>query len=75
MKEKKPKKPLNKFARFSGIGFQMFAIIGFGTFIGFKLDEKYPNQKNLFTLGFSLSAVIISIAYVIRQITSATKDN
>ena len=75
MKDQKQKKPLNKFARFSGIGFQMFAIIGLGTFIGFKLDEKYPNPKNLFTLGFSLSAVIISIVYVIRQITSATKDN
>ena len=75
MKEQKPKKPLNKFARFSGIGFQMFAIIGFGTFLGFKLDKKYPNPKNLFTLGFSLGSVIISILYVIRQINSASKNN
>lgn len=75
MKEQKQNKPLNKFARFSGIGFQMFAIIGFGTFVGFKLDEKYPNPKNLFTLGFSLGSVIISIYYVIRQINSASKDN
>ena len=75
MEEQKQNKPLNKFARFSGIGFQMFAIIGFGTFVGFKLDEKYPNPKNLFTLGFSLGSVIISIYYVIRQINSASKDN
>ena len=75
MKEQKQNKPLNKFARFSGIGFQMFAIIGFGTFVGFKLDEKYPNPKNLFTVGFSLGSVIISIYYVIRQINSASKDN
>jgi hypothetical protein len=75
MKEKKQEKPLNKFARFSGIGFQMIAIIAFGTFVGVKLDEKYPNEKNLFTLSFSLGSVIISILYVIRQIISASKDN
>jgi hypothetical protein len=74
MKEKKQGKPLNKYARFSGIAFQMFAIIGLGTYIGVKLDKKYPNEKNLFTLGFSLGSVIISILYVIRQIISASKD-
>jgi F0F1-type ATP synthase assembly protein I len=52
----------------------MIAIIAVGTFIGVKLDEKYPNKNNLFTLIFTLSSVIISVVYVIRRIIAASKD-
>lgn len=74
MEEKKQKKPLNKYARFSGIAFQMIAIIAIGTYIGIRIDEKYPNDNDIYTLLFSLGSVIISILYVIRQIISASKD-
>lgn len=75
----KPKKQgkdtqLNNYARLSSIAFQMIAIIAVGTFIGVKLDEKYPNKNNLFTLIFTLSSVIISVVYVIRRIIAASKD-
>jgi len=53
----------------------MFAIIGVGTFIGVKLDEKYPNKHNLYTLILSLTSVIMSIVYVIRRIIAGSKDN
>lgn len=53
----------------------MFAIIGVGTFIGYKLDGLYPNEHNLYTLAGSLSSVIISIVYVIRRIIAASKDD
>jgi hypothetical protein len=46
----------------------MMAIIGLGTFAGIKLDEAYPNEKNLYTLGLTLAGVILSIFYVIRRI-------
>jgi hypothetical protein len=69
-----PKKSLNKYAKFSGLAFQMFAIIALGAYLGVKLDEKYPNKKNLFTLGFLLGSVLLSIFHVIRQIISASKD-
>ena len=75
MEQKKPKKPLNKYARLSGIGFQMIVIICLGTYLGIKLDEKYPNENKMFTLVFSLGSVIISIVYVIRRIISSSKDN
>lgn len=71
---KKQKKQLNVYARFSGIAIQMAAIIALGTFIGIKLDEKYPNKYNLYTLGFTLSSVIASIVYVIRRIIATSKD-
>jgi hypothetical protein len=53
----------------------MVAIIGVGTFIGFKLDETYPNKHSLYTLAGSLSSVIISIVYVIRRIIASSKDD
>ena len=71
---RKPKKQLNTYARFSGLAIQMFAIIGIGTFIGYKLDENYPNKHNLFTLFGSLSSVIISIIYIIRRIIATSKE-
>ena len=74
-KDKKENKPLNTYARFSSIAIQMVAIIGVGTFIGFKLDEMYPNKHSLYTLAGSLSSVIISIVYVIRRIIASSKDD
>ena len=68
------KKPLNSYARFSGMAIQMFAIIGLGTFAGVKLDEYYPNEHNLFSVSLALISVIASIIFVIRQIISASKD-
>ncbi len=75
MNNQKPKRSLNKYTKLSGLAFQMFAIIGFGSFIGVKLDEYYPNQHDLYTLILSLSSVLISIFYVIRRIISSSKDN
>ncbi|WP_156113364.1 AtpZ/AtpI family protein [Wocania ichthyoenteri] len=70
----KPKRQLNTYARFSGLAIQMFAIIGVGTFIGYKLDENYPNKHSLFTLFGALSSVIISIIYIIRRIIATSKE-
>lgn len=71
----KPKGQLNTYARFSGLAIQMLTIIGAGTYIGYKLDENYPNQHNLYTTIGSLSAVILSLVYIIRRIIAASKDD
>ncbi|MCF6295161.1 MAG: AtpZ/AtpI family protein [Flavobacteriaceae bacterium] len=73
--DQKPKGQLNTFARFSGLGFQMIAIIGIGSFIGVKLDEKYPNKHNLYTIILSLISVILAIVFIIRRIIAASKDD
>ncbi|RNC88201.1 MAG: AtpZ/AtpI family protein [Winogradskyella sp.] len=71
--QKKQKEQLNTYAKFSGIAIQMIAIILVGTFVGVKLDEKFPNENSLYTLGFTLGSVIISIVYVIRRIIANSK--
>jgi len=76
MNKQKPKKQLrNKYAQFSSVGIQMFVIIALGTYAGVKLDEKYPNEHDLYTVGLSLSSVILAIIFVIRRILSVTKDD
>lgn len=71
---KDQKNRLNSYARLSGLVIQMIAIIGVGTFAGIKLDEAYPNKKNLCTLGLTLAGVILSIVYVIRRIIASSKE-
>ena len=71
---KDQKNRLNSYARLSGLVIQMIAISGVGTFAGIKLDEAYPNEKNLCTLGLTLAGVILSIVYVIRCIIASSKE-
>jgi F0F1-type ATP synthase assembly protein I len=52
----------------------MIGIIFIGSFVGVKLDEKFPNENNWFTVCSSLLSVILSIVMVIRNINSASKD-
>ncbi|WP_339622700.1 AtpZ/AtpI family protein [uncultured Winogradskyella sp.] len=72
---KNQKNKLSAYAKYSSIGFQMFAIIGIGTFLGVKLDAYYSNNNNLCTIILSLISVIISIVYVIKRIIADSKDN
>lgn len=72
---KNQKNKLSAYAKYSSIGFQMFAIIGIGTFLGVKLDAYYSNNNNLYTIILSLISVIISIVYVIKRIIADSKNN
>jgi ATP synthase protein I len=72
----KNKNRLQAYARFSGIAFEMIAIIGLGTYGGMKLDEAYPNSYSLFTIICSLLSVGIAMYVVIKQVsTDSKKDN
>ncbi len=74
-KEKQKKNKLKNYAVFSGIAFEMMAIIGAGSFLGYKLDEKKNNEFPLFTVIFSLSAVIVAIYLVIKSVIKFSKDD
>jgi len=59
---------LSKYAYYSGLGFQMIAIIGVFTFIGYKIDERMNNEKPIFTALLSLLGVVISLYSVIKSV-------
>lgn len=67
MKNNKPKNKLNKFARFSGMAFQMLVTLLIGVFIGQYFDKKFPNDNNIYTLIFSLIFIGASLYVVIKQ--------
>ncbi|MDG1760854.1 MAG: AtpZ/AtpI family protein [Flavobacteriaceae bacterium] len=69
-----PKKPPKKFLKFSGIAFQMLAIIGLGTFWGSHLDQKYATETPFYTLIFSLVSVFVALAITIRQVIHKPKS-
>ncbi|MGV8813350.1 MAG: AtpZ/AtpI family protein [Gelidibacter sp.] len=75
--EQSPKKEnsLNSYAKYSSIAFQMFAIIGIGSFIGVKIDEYYGNKNNLWTIILSLCSTILAVVFVIRRIIANSKDD
>ena len=61
------KRQFNDYARYSGMAFQMLAIILLGVFGGFKLDE-WLNTKPILTIILSFCSVILAIYYVTRDL-------
>ena len=62
------KRPLDAYAKYSVMGFQMAAIIFALTFSGIKLD-KYLNLKfPAFTLSLALLSVVLAIYFVVRDL-------
>ncbi len=78
-KEEKPKKPkskpspLNSYARYSGLAFQMIAIILLGVFGGIKLDEAVSWEFPVFTLVLTLLAVVASMYYAVKDLIKPDK--
>jgi hypothetical protein len=58
-------KPLNAYVKYSGIGFQMIAIIGLFAFAGYKIDESAHHEVKWVTAALSLIGVFISLYIVI----------
>lgn len=59
---------LKTYARYAGVGFQMVAIIGLFTFIGYKLDQNRNAKQPLMTALFSLVGVGLALYQVIRTV-------
>ena len=65
---KKNKKSLNNYAHYSGIVFQMAAVILAGTFGGIKLDRIVQFRFPLFTVVLSFFSVLLAIYLVIKDL-------
>lgn len=61
-------KPLQRYAYYSGLGFQMIAIIGIFTYLGHRLDQGAGSENRLWTVMFSLIGVCVSLYLVIRSV-------
>ncbi|NQU51546.1 MAG: AtpZ/AtpI family protein [Bacteroidetes bacterium] len=56
MKQQKQnkRKGFDTFIRYSSLGFEMMAIIGLGTFLGFKMDQWMENEFKAFTFALMI---------------------
>lgn len=63
-----------RMATWMGIPFQMVATIFAGYWLGSWLDEKYEVEKNWWTIGLTLLAVLVSLYQLIVQVQRASKD-
>ncbi|MEX0983127.1 MAG: AtpZ/AtpI family protein [Bacteroidales bacterium] len=58
---------LNDYIRYTGMGFQMLAVIGLFTWVGIKLDEKWSLEKPVFTAILAMIGVIIGIYSALKD--------
>ncbi len=67
---KKVTEKTTSFVQFSGIAFQMLGTIGLGVWGGMKLDAWQQNQRPVWTIILSLTAIGASLYLFIRQLTN-----
>lgn len=64
----------NRYLELMGIAAQMGITIFLGAYLGKWLDGKYPNDKNWFTIVFTLLAVAIALYMVLKQVNKLNED-
>jgi len=62
------KPPLNDYVKFTGMGFQMIAIIGLFAYIGYRIDLSAQHQTKWVTAVLALVGVFISMYVVISSL-------
>lgn len=60
---------LRAFAKYSGIAFQMLAIIGLSAWLGTWLDGHFQTKNPWFTIGLMLFGLLAALFQVIRSLT------
>ena len=68
MESKKPKKPLNKYIRLTGIGLQMGITIYLAVYLGKWLDVKYPNENDMYTIILTFLGLVLSFYSLLKQV-------
>lgn len=64
------KQSLNAYLKYTGVAFQMMAIIGLAAFIGYKIDQYYQHNTQWVTAISCVLGVFLSIYQTIRQLKS-----
>lgn len=63
-------KPMRNYAKFTGLAFQMIAIIGGFAYAGYKIDESAGHTTKWVAAALALIGVFISLYIVIRSVKS-----
>ena len=71
--DKQKNKKARRFLQLTSIPFEMFIIIFGGFKLGMWLDEKYPNENQLYTMIVTLLAVFLAMAYIVRKVKKMTQ--
>jgi F0F1-type ATP synthase assembly protein I len=66
--QKKWKQPLDSYTKYTGIAFQMIAIIGLGTFAGYRIDKWLQLHIPVFTIILILLSVALALYSVFRTL-------
>lgn len=62
-------KGANNYVKFTGMGFQMVAVIGIFAYIGYRIDEAWHHQVKWATAALSLIGVFISLYLIIKAVS------
>jgi len=62
------KRALSGYVKYTGVAFQMMAIIAAAAFIGYKIDEYYDHRTQWVTAITGVLGVCLSIYQTIRQL-------
>jgi len=62
-----PKNPLNNYAKYSAMVFQMAAIIFGGSYLGIYLDDTFKMKKPIFTASLALFSVFLAMYFAIKD--------
>jgi F0F1-type ATP synthase assembly protein I len=74
-KDSNSKNSKGNFIRFTSLAFQMIGAIGFFSWLGYYLDQKFKSKTPWWTIGLSLFGVFISLYVVIREVLKMNQDN
>ncbi len=66
--EDNDKNSANDMAKYAGIAFQMLAIIGIFTLVGYKIDAYKQSKTPIFTALLGFLGVIVALYQVIRKL-------
>ncbi len=67
-------KKVNSYLKYSGIGFQLIAVILIGVFAGRYLDERFQNDTPYFTAGLILVLLVVFLLKLIRDLNAENKS-
>ena len=65
---KKATKDITTYAKYSAMGFQMFAIIAIFAYVGYRIDQNRQMETPLYTAFLSLVGVFVSLYVIIRSV-------